>query len=252
MILTDKNTKKTTGQWFASWFDTPYYHTLYKNRNDDEAHFFIDNLMAFLSPLATAEILDLACGKGRHSVYLAAKGFKVTGVDLSPQSIAFARQFEHENLAFFEQDMRQLFRAEGFDYIFNLFTSFGFFEDDNEHLATFENVAKGLKKQGFFVFDYLNAEQVQQTLIATERKTVEGIDFELHRRIEAGFIIKTINFEADGQAWQFEERVRAFDKATLTAMLQQVGLRILHTFGSYDLGKYAPLSPRLILIAQKV
>ena len=57
-------------EWFAEWFDTTYYHTLYKNRNDEEAEQFISKLLSFLNLKENASVLDLACGKGRHSVTL--------------------------------------------------------------------------------------------------------------------------------------------------------------------------------------
>ena len=76
-----------TQNWYASWFDTPYYHILYKDRGYDEAQAFMRALMAYLKPKDSAKILDLACGKGRHSVFLNSLGYNVTGVDLSKNSI---------------------------------------------------------------------------------------------------------------------------------------------------------------------
>ena len=81
-----------TDNWFESWFDTPYYHILYKERNDDEAQLLMDNLTQYLNLPEEAKILDLACGKGRHSIYLNQLGFDVTGADLSTNSIAEAKK----------------------------------------------------------------------------------------------------------------------------------------------------------------
>ena len=78
---------KSTKQWYASWFDTPYYHILYKDRDYTEAQGFMDNLTNYLNIPEGGKILDLACGKGRHSVYLNSLGYDVTGVDLSEKSI---------------------------------------------------------------------------------------------------------------------------------------------------------------------
>ena len=121
--------------WFASWFDTDYYHILYKDRNDDEAQQFMDNLTHYLNLPEEAKILDLACGKGRHSIYLNSLGFDVTGADLSENSIAEASKFSNKNLRFKEHDMRISFE-EKYDAIFNLFTSFGYFENDADNLKT--------------------------------------------------------------------------------------------------------------------
>src|SRR5690554_744393 len=82
--------------WFETWFDTSYYHILYQNRDFVEAERFITNLLAFLKLPAGSNCLDLACGKGRHSVFLNKHGLKVTGVDLSENSINEAKTFENE------------------------------------------------------------------------------------------------------------------------------------------------------------
>jgi cyclopropane fatty-acyl-phospholipid synthase-like methyltransferase len=92
-------------QWYASWFNTPYYHILYKDRDYSEAQAFMDTLTRYLNLPENGSILDLACGRGRHAVYLNKLGFRVIGVDLSEQSIAHARQFENESLKFEVHDM---------------------------------------------------------------------------------------------------------------------------------------------------
>ncbi len=78
-------------QWYEKWFDSHYYHILYKNRNNEEAERFLNNLAKNIIPNQNSSIMDLACGKGRHSKYLSSLGHNVKGVDLSPQSIAYAK-----------------------------------------------------------------------------------------------------------------------------------------------------------------
>ena len=120
--------QKETDNWFASWFDTPYYHILYKERDDHEAEFFMNSLTSFLKLPKKAEILDLACGKGRHAIYLNELGYDVTGIDLSAASIEFAKKFETDKLHFAIHDM-SISYPKKFDAVFNLFTSFGYFEN---------------------------------------------------------------------------------------------------------------------------
>ena len=96
--------------WFTSWFNTPYYHILYKNRNDDDAQLFMRNLTTFLKLDINSHILDLPCGKGRHSVFLNSLGFKVTGGDLAENSIKHAKHFENDRLHFEVYDMRKPFK----------------------------------------------------------------------------------------------------------------------------------------------
>src|SRR6185295_20361703 len=92
-------------EWFESWFDSPYYHILYKERNEKEAQLFLDNIISFLKPSPGARILDVACGKGRHAIYLNKKGFDVTGFDLSHESVQYDLQFQNEKLSFYLHDM---------------------------------------------------------------------------------------------------------------------------------------------------
>ena len=187
-----------TQDWYSEWFNTPYYHILYKERNDKDAELFMKNMTSFLNLPKSAHILDLPCGKGRHSVYLNSLGYEVTGGYLAENSIESAKKFENDRLKFIVQDMRCPFDMN-YDAIFNLFTSFGYFEEDKEDLLILENFKQGLKKGGFFVFDFLNAEKVKLNLVSEETKTVDHITFHIQREIKDGFIFKHISFFADGK-----------------------------------------------------
>lgn len=239
-------------EWFENWFDSHYYHILYQHRDDQEARRFMGNLLAHLAPKPVSTILDLACGKGRHAIFLAGFGHEVTGLDLSKESIQAARASETDLLSFYEHDMRKPFRPRYFDYIFNLFTSFGYFETDKEHRQTLENIAQGLKSKGQFVMDFFNAEKVKASLVASEEKTLNNVHFKINRRFENGCIYKHIAFEDQGKSYAFEERVRAFTKADLEKLFEKAGLKIQAVFGNYDLEAFdVQDSPRLILLAQK-
>ncbi len=239
--------------WFATWFDSSYYHLLYQHRDDTEAQFFMDRLVDYLAPAPDSRLLDLACGKGRHSIYLAQKGYDVVGVDLSPESIAHAQQFEHDRLHFATHDMRQNLALAPFDYVLNLFTSFGYFPSEGEHVQTLQAMRHSLRDDNSrLVIDFFNAPQVIAQLVLKEEKTLPGITFQLQRYVENGYIVKDIRFEDQGQAYHFQERVRAFDLADFERLLPQANLRLLETFGSYDLQPYeAQHSPRLILLAER-
>lgn len=238
--------------WFTAWFDSPYYHTLYKSRDEEEAQNTLDNLLRALDLPEGAQILDLACGKGRHSRYLASKGFDVTGLDISDASITFARQFEHERLAFFQHDMRVPFRFNYFDAVMNMFTSFGYFETDRDHLLALSNIQTGLKPGGLFLLDYFNTTWVRQHLVDSDIKTVDGIEFHLKRNIRDGYVFKTVEFETSGQQFRFQEKVRMFTLTDFKALFVDSGLTLRDIYGGYDLSHFdAATSTRLILIAQK-
>ena len=239
-------------EWFSSWFDTPYYHILYKNRNYEEASLFIDNITQFLKLKPTTLCWDLCCGKGRHSIYLNQKGYRVIGTDLSERSIHEANKSANDTLEFYQHDMRQLFRTNYFDVVFNVFTSFGYFEKREDDLHVFDAVKKGLKSNGLFVFDYLNSEYVKGIIIQTDTITHDGIVFNINKKIENNTVIKNINFTDKGQNYHFEERVKLFDKAYFEGLASDCNLTILHTFGNYQLQEFdLKTSPRLILVLQK-
>ncbi|MBT7136090.1 MAG: class I SAM-dependent methyltransferase, partial [Polaribacter sp.] len=190
--------------WYTDWFNTPYYHILYKERNDKDAQLFMKSITSFLKLPKTTHILDLPCGKGRHSLFLNTLGYKVTGGDLAENSIKSAKEFESDTLKFNIHDMRYPFNNT-YDAIFNLFTSFGYFEDDKEDLLILKNFKQGLKKNGVFVFDFLNAEKVKLNLVPEETKTVDQITFHIKREIKDGFIFKNISFFADGKDQFYQE-----------------------------------------------
>jgi SAM-dependent methyltransferase len=243
-----RNSKLETTNWFASWFDTPYYHILYKDRNYREAQIFMDNLTHYLNLPEKAKVLDLACGKGRHSIYLNQLGFDVLGVDLSENSIETANKNTNETLHFRIHDMREPFE-EKFDAVFNLFTSFGYFDNDNDNLKTLIAIKKSLSDYGFAVIDFMNAPFVLDNLIAAETKTVDEIDFHLKRYLKDGFIIKEIDFEDKGEKFHYEEKVRALTLDDFTKMMEEAGIYLLDTFGDYKLKKYHKnTSERLIMI----
>lgn len=239
-------------EWFSSWFDTPYYHTLYKHRDYSEAALFIDNITKLLQLKPHADCWDLACGKGRHSIYLNKKGYNVVGTDLSEQSIIEANKNANDTLEFYQHDMRHLFRVNYFDAVFNLFTSFGYFEKRHDDVNVFHAVERSLKHKGFFVFDFLNAECVKNSLVANASQTIDGITFNISKKIDGITCIKSIDFTDKGQEFHFEERVKLFDKSYFEELAKECNLSIVNTFGNYHLEKFdVNSSPRLILVLQK-
>ena len=234
--------------WYASWFNTPFYHILYKDRNYSEAENFMYNLTNYLNIPENGKILDLACGKGRHSIYLNKIGFNVTGVDLSKNSIAYAKQFENDTLKFNVHDMCKPYH-EQFDAVFNLFTSFGYFENEEDNLNTIKAIKANLNKVGFGVIDFLNSDYVINNLVTEDIKTIEGIEFHQKRYVKDGYIVKNISFSAEGKDFKFQERVRAFTLADFEALFQKAGVYLLDVFGDYKLNKYHKnTSKRLILM----
>lgn len=239
---------KDTKQWYASWFDTPFYHILYKDRGHDEAEAFMANLTAYLNLPEDGAILDLACGKGRHSVYLNSIGYNVIGVDLSENSIAHAKQFENDTLKFEVHDMCEAYPKE-FDAVFNLFTSFGYFENEEDNLSTIKAIKAELNDTGFGVIDFMNVDYVIANLVPEDRKTIEGITFNQKRYVKDGFIVKDIEFSHEDEDYKFTEKVKALTLSDFERLFEQAGVTLLDIFGDYKLKKFhKETSERLIMI----
>lgn len=242
------NQQPTTSNWCNSWFDSPYYHILYKERNYREAQLFMDNLTHYLNMPENSKVLDLACGKGRHSIYLNQLGYDVLGVDLSENSIAIANKNANKNLHFKVHDMRLPFEDK-YDAILNLFTSFGYFENEEDNLKTLISIKESLTEYGFGVIDFMNVANVIANLVPDEIKTVDGINFHIKRYLKDGYICKEIDFEDKDQKFQYTEKVRALTLQNFQELMDEAGIYLLDTFGDYKLKKFHKAdSERLIMI----
>jgi len=238
--------------WFDSWFDTKYYHILYKNRDYSEAENFITNLTTDLEINTNKSILDLACGKGRHSIFLNKLGYTTTGVDLSKASIEHASQFTNTTLNFFVHDMREKIQTKSFDYVFNLFTSIGYFEDDLDNLKMLSSIDSYTNKDGVLVIDFMNAHKVITHLVLDEVKIIDGLTFNINRKLENGFIIKTISFTDNDQNFEFQEKVQALKLKDFENYLKETNFSIYKVAGDYNLGNFdIEKSNRLIIFAKK-
>lgn len=239
-------------EWFSEWFDSPYYHILYQNRDEKEAQHFLDNLVAHFHVSPSTRIADLACGKGRHAIYLNSLGFDVTGIDLSERSIAAANQSANDHLRFEVGDLRNLRFENEFDVALNLFTSFGYFQSNEENLQVIKQMHKAIKPGGYLLIDFMNAEYVIQHMVEEESKSINGIQFHIKKWVDKGFIFKKIYFNDNNREFEYTEKVQALYKADFDALLSQCLFTPVNLFGDYQLNPFKPgTSPRLIMVAKK-
>lgn len=239
-------------EWFESWFDTPYYHLLYSNRDYAEAENFITKLTEDLQLPQDAKIIDLACGKGRHSVFLNRLGFDVLGLDLSRKSIEFDKQFENQTLLFDVHDMRNPIDADPMDAVFNLFTSFGYFDHENDDKKVFQSVYNVLKPGGFFVLDYLNEAFVRKNIAPQSTVNREDIEFKITKKIEGRHIIKDIRFEDKGKSYHFFEKVKLHTLQAINSYAEECGFERTKIWGDYQLNVFdKESSPRCINLFKK-
>lgn len=240
--------------WYQEWFSSPFYHKLYLDRNETEAAAFIQRVISHLAPAGGSRMLDVACGKGRHSRILADMGYPVTGIDLSFESIAAAKPFEHDRLDFFVHDMRLPFWGNYFDFAFNFFTSFGYFKTRREHDDAIRTISKSLKPGGRFVIDYLNVHHAEENLLHNETRQVNGTTYEIHRWDDETHFFKKITVIDPSmiEPLYFTEKVAKFNLGDFTDMLSFQGLQVQEVFGDYQFNAYdVRKTPRLIVIASK-
>ena len=243
-----------TANWFKEWFNSPYYHLLYFERDDREAAAFINQLIKYLNPAPGSMMMDMACGRGRHSRILSSHGYDVTGVDLSTDSIREAQKFEKEDLHFYQHDMRLPFWMNYFHYAFNFFTSFGYFKTEREHYNAIRTIANALKPGGILVMDYLNVHYAEDHLVHKSDKEVNAVNFYITKWYDETHFYKKISV-ADPllkQPQEYTEKVAKFSLGDFTDMLSFQGLQVTEVFGDYAFGDYhVKKTPRLILIATK-
>ena len=207
---------------------------LYEHRDSTDAQIFMDVLINHLKLNKGDRVLDLACGRGRHALYLHKKGFDVKGIDLSKRNIAFARQ--HIPSVDFEiKDMRENFGDAEFDYIFNLFTSFGYFDIRQQHLEAVKNMALALKPNGVLVLDFMNAHKVHRGLVEDELIDSDNVSFRVKRYVEDEKIVKEIFVKEDEKELRYFEKVALLTLQDFEGLFEQAKLKVIKTFGDFNL-----------------
>ena len=242
--------------WFRDWFNSHYYHLLYQHRDDREAMDFIATLIQYLQPKSGSRMLDVACGKGRHSKALADMGFDVTGIDLSAASIIAAKEQETESLHFYQHDMRLPFWVNYYDYAFNFFTSFGYFKTRREHDSAIRTVAQSLQHGGYFVIDYLNAHYIENHLQYKSEFQKDDVLYYITRWLDETHFYKKIVIEDEAnlqEPLEFTEKVAKFSLGDFNDMFSFYDLQVQEVYGDYHFEPYhVNNSPRLIILAKKM
>jgi len=234
--------------WYIEWFDENYLE-VYRHRNRDDAKKQVQLLIDKLKLTPQTSILDLGCGEGRYTALLNQKGYRILGLDLSETLIKYGKK-KHPHLSLVVGDMR--FIPGCFDIILSLFTSFGYFAEDEENKQVIRSVCNSLRPGGIYWLDFLNARYVEKNLVPRSRTVLSsGIDVTEIRKIENGRIIKNIYFKKNQMKKCYQESVRLFNRQDLEQMFQRCDFRVVECFGDYEGNPWEPDSERTILVGEK-
>jgi len=246
----NKKTIIDSNKDYNNWFDSSYYHILYDNRDYNEAKEFVKTILNHLKLKKNSKILDAACGKGRHSIEIEKFGYKVTGIDLSKNSIKEAKKNENKNLNFLIHDI-SVPMNEKYDAVFNLFTSFGY-HDKKKDLDVLNAIEINLKNNGIGIIDFFNINRVKNELIEKEIIVKKDIKFNITRKVNKNYVSKNITFEDNQTSYKYNESVNALSLKEFEEYFSKTNLEILEVFGDYNLKEFKTnVSPRLIILFQK-
>lgn len=238
--------------WYEDWFNSDAYDLVYRNRDENEAEELVELASKVVSLPPGARVLDVGCGRGRHAVSFARRGYRVTGMDLSERALSIARdraESEQLDIAFVRGDMREPVAENDFDLVVNLFTAFGYFTDPNDHFRAVLALKTAALPGGHVVQDFMNAPAVVATLVPEDERMIGDVHVRQVRRVRDGRIEKSITLSREGDVHTFQESVELLERSDFESMYRRAGLSLEHVFGDYDGSPYTTASPRLILVS---
>ncbi len=238
--------------WYVRSFGE-LYPLVYRQRDDASAHNEIKALFRFLDVTGDGPVLDLCCGAGRHAAVVGGLGFRVFGIDLSPQLLRLAAERPGLVGRLARADMRRIPFADGsFGFVLNLFTSFGYFENDADNEAVLHDAARVLRPGGVLVIDHVNRTTLEKEIVPKSEEKRDGFLIRQQRRIEGNRIFKKIDVtDPDGQAFSFTESVRLYGPDEIAALCRKAGLEKRKILGSFHGEEFGPSSERMIVVVEK-
>jgi len=242
-------------EWYKDWFNSAEYLQVYKHRNEQDADKLLNLVFSNVKIKPESRVLDAACGAGRHSIKLAQKGYNVTGFDLSKTLLDVAAETAKEKnveIEFVCSDIRKFYSDRKFSLIVNLFTSFGYFETDEDNFRFYENSFEMMNNAGFLVFDYFNSFYLKNNIVPKSVKTVGLLKITEKREISGNRVKKHILIEKDGNSKNFTESVKLYNANDILYKFKQIGFRNFKIFGNFKGDQFdEKKSERLIIICQR-
>lgn len=230
--------------WYREWFGEEYLD-LYSYRDEAEAQKHVDFFRQRVGRVK-GKLLDLACGNGRHLHDLRDQGYEAIGCDLSFTLLLDAHRRESE-LPLVRADMRKLpFRDSSFSALVNFFTSFGYFENEEDNLQVVSEMCRVLTKGAPFLFDFLNVHRELKQLVQREEREIDGGRVQIERWFDPA--AHTFNKRISIGDRRFIERVRGYDLDEISTLFTAGGLAIREVFGDFDGSSFHNDASRLIII----
>lgn len=224
-------------EWFKDWFSSDLYLEVYHKRNLNDARILLNTILNFVDIKKGSSVLDAACGAGRYSYLLAEKGFDVFGFDLSKNLLNIAKKTADDfaiSQKFICADIRNFCVKNKFSAIFNLFTSFGYFNTEKENFMFIKNSPNFLTKGGYFVIDFLNSNYVIKNLIPVSQKNINGKTITEKRSIIRDRVVKEIEVQADKGVYNFRESVALYPYEKILSKFEEFGYERIEFLGDYS------------------
>ncbi len=262
----------TSKEWWQSAYTNRYFKTRPSARiSSEQTAKDIAFIVKNLNLKKGAELLDLGCGHGRHTIALAELGYKVTGLDYSEDFIELAKKdakVKGVSAHFVQQDMREMAYEAEFDAVINFFSSFGYFKNDEDNQLVLRKIAQALKPGGILLIDLNSLGRTLRRYIANGRYDEKRQVFTLTRdrvfasghkgHLQLDFDPKTMksswiyHSSENGKPQQDGGEIRVYSLAEITYLLEEAGLELDRAWGSYEMEDFTSISPRMILKARKV
>lgn len=247
--------------WYRRAFES-LYPLIYRHRDDESAAREVAGLRRTLDLDPPARVLDVGCGTGRHMAAFGDAGFDVFGMDLSMTLLRQAvgprdgdgPERRGRGLAgrLVSADMRAVPFDAAFDLTVNLFTSFGYFEEEEANVTALRSMASTLRRKGRLVLDHMNRPYVERYGQGEDEREVDGLTVRSRRRVEGNRVVKRMTVtDAAGRSTRIDERVRLYGASEMRAMFEAAGLEATAVYGTFDGEGLSEASARMITIGAR-
>ncbi|MBT3605251.1 MAG: class I SAM-dependent methyltransferase [Candidatus Latescibacteria bacterium] len=241
----------------SAWYDRFFRHEYLAFDEHPNTNLEVDFLLNTLQLPPQSRLLDLGCGYGRHTIPLAQNDLHVIGLDRSPELLQDATKHlpnSNTNVSFLRGDVRQFPFALPFDAIISMFSSFGYFDDENENFLVLQNISNALKSGGLFLIETANRDFIiahnppvqiyrppNMTLI--EERSFDSLTSQS---------LVDVTVIQDGEETHLHHAIRLYTATEMDMLLASVGLQTLGVWGDFHGSDFTTDSPHLIMLAEKV